>query len=195
MAANDTLRIGFDDVPAEPAGPPGGYTNRPGFSHGGAGVAACWFGGARAIGQTLLSEAAKRDVGPHGLAHLGAVDVALRAAQAALGQAADDIDADARDRAGAGAGRALRVHALVEAAATEVMTRVGRALGAGPLSLDETHSRRVADLTLYLRQHHAERDLAERGRADRRRRRESARTGSCRPPAGTRRAGVFSNLP
>jgi hypothetical protein len=47
--------------------------------------------------------------------------------------------------------------------ATEVMHRVGRALGAGPLSHDESHSRRVADLTVYLRQHHAERDLAQLG--------------------------------
>ena len=43
------------------------------------------------------------------------------------------------------------------------MHRVGRALGAGPLGHDEAHSRRVADLTVYLRQHHAERDLAQLG--------------------------------
>ena len=46
---------------------------------------------------------------------------------------------------------------------TEVIQRVGRALGAGPLCHDEAHSRRVADLTVYLRQHHAERNLAELG--------------------------------
>jgi len=38
-----------------------------------------------------------------------------------------------------------------------------RALGAGPLGHDEAHSRRVADLTVYLRQHHAERDFADLG--------------------------------
>lgn len=43
------------------------------------------------------------------------------------------------------------------------MDRTGRALGAGPLSHDEEHGRRVADLTVYLRQHHAERDLAALG--------------------------------
>ena len=43
------------------------------------------------------------------------------------------------------------------------MSRVGRALGAGPLGHDEAHGRRVADLTVYLRQHHAERDLAQLG--------------------------------
>jgi alkylation response protein AidB-like acyl-CoA dehydrogenase len=163
MAASDTLDVEFTGIPAEPVGEPGGYTGRPGFAHGGAGVAACWYGGARAVGQTLLTAAAKRDVGPHALAHLGAVDFALHTARDALEQAAAEIDADPADREHCGWRRALRVRALVEAAATEVMARVGRALGAGPLCHDEAHARRVADLTVYLRQHHAERDLAELG--------------------------------
>ena len=41
--------------------------------------------------------------------------------------------------------------------------RVGHALGPAPLTGDEDHARRVADLTVYLRQHHAERDLARQG--------------------------------
>ena len=163
MAGSDTLNVDFDDVPAEPVGPPGGYTGRPGFAHGGAGVAACWYGGARAVAGTLLGAARRRDVGPHSLAHLGAVDIALTSARAALDQAADEIDADPCDVGGAGPARALRVRAQVEAAATEVMNRVGRALGAGPLCHDGEHGRRVADLTVYLRQHHAERDLAQLG--------------------------------
>jgi alkylation response protein AidB-like acyl-CoA dehydrogenase len=163
MAASDTLDVGFTGIPGEPVGGPGCYTGRPGFAHGGAGVAACWYGGARGVGQALLTAAAKRDVGPHARAHLGAVDIALHTARAALEQAAAEIDADPADRKQCGWRRALRVRALVEAAATEVMQRVGRALGAGPLCHDEAHSRRVADLTVYLRQHHAERDLAELG--------------------------------
>jgi len=163
MAASDTLDVEFTNISARPAGEPGGYTGRPGFAHGGAGVAACWYGGARGVGQTLLAAAAERDVGPHALAHLGAVDIALYTARSALDEAAAGIDADPADRDGGGRLRALRVRALVEAAATEIMHRVGRALGAGPLSHDEAHSRRVADLTVYLRQHHAERDLAELG--------------------------------
>ncbi len=163
MAGSDTLDVEFDDVPAEPVGPPGGYTGRPGFAHGGAGVAACWYGGARAVADTLLGAARRRDVGPHALAHLGAADIALTSARVALDQAADEIDADPCDLGGAGTVRALRVRAQVEATATEVMGRVGRALGAGPLAHDEAHGRRVADLTVYLRQHHAERDLAQLG--------------------------------
>lgn len=163
MAASDTLDVGFSHVQGEPLGVPGSYTNRPGFSHGGVGVAACWYGGARSVGRTLLAAAAKRDVGPHALAHLGAVDIALGTARTALRQAADEIDADPGDLSKAGLGRALRVRALVESAATDVLGRVGRALGAGPLCHDEAHSRAVADLTVYLRQYHAERDLAALG--------------------------------
>jgi hypothetical protein len=163
MAASDTLNVDFADIPAEPVGSPGQYTDRPGFTHGGAGVAACWYGGARGVGRTLLAAAAERDLGPHALAHLGVVDIALLSARAALDAAAVEIDADPDDRQDGGRRRALRVRALVEAAATEVMHRVGRALGAGPLGHDEAHGRRVADLTVYLRQHHAERDLADLG--------------------------------
>jgi alkylation response protein AidB-like acyl-CoA dehydrogenase len=163
MAGSDTLDVGFPGVPGEPVGPPGGYTSRPGFSHGGVGVAACWYGGARGVGRTLLSAAAKRDVGPHALAHLGAVDLGLRTARAALAAAAREIDADPGDVRGDGPLRALRVRALTEAVATDVLARTGRALGAGPLGHDEGHSRAVADLTVYLRQHHAERDLARLG--------------------------------
>jgi alkylation response protein AidB-like acyl-CoA dehydrogenase len=163
MAGSDTLDVGFPGVLAIPVGPPDAYTNRPGFSHGGVGVAACWYGGARGVARALLSAASKRDVGPHALAHLGAVDLALRTAWAALSQAADEIDTDPGDERGEGPLRALRVRALTEAAATDVLTRTGRALGAGPLGHDEAHSRAVADLTVYLRQHHAERDLARLG--------------------------------
>jgi hypothetical protein len=163
MAGSDTLDVAFDGIPATTVGPPGAYIDRPGFAHGGVGVAACWYGGARAIGRTLISAAAKRDIGPHALAHLGAVDIALGTARTALDQAAADIEADPDDRGNAGWVRALRVRALVESVATEVMDRVGRALGAGPLSHDEAHGRLVADLTVYLRQHHAERDLAALG--------------------------------
>jgi len=163
MAGSDTLDVDFDEVPAQPVGRPGAYVERPGFAHGSAGVAACWYGGARAVGGALLSAAGGRDVGPHALAHLGAVDIALRTVRSALDTAADEIDADPADLKRVGRLGSLRVRALADAVVGEVMERVGRALGAGPLCLDEAHSRRVADLTVYVRQHHAERSLAELG--------------------------------
>ncbi len=60
---------------------------------------------------------------------------------------------------------AKRVRATVARAVDEVLARAGRALGPAPLALDAAHAKRVADLQLYVRQHHAERDLASLGRA------------------------------
>jgi hypothetical protein len=84
MAASDTLDVEFTNISARPVGEPGCYTGRAGFAHGGAGVAACWYGGARGVGRTLLAAAAERDIGPHALAHLGAVDIALHTTRSAL---------------------------------------------------------------------------------------------------------------
>lgn len=163
MAASDTLDVAFHDVPAEPVGEVDGYVQRPGFQHGGVGVAACWLGGAQAVADTLLDEAGKHPLDEHAAAHLGQVDVLLHAAEVVVDRAAEEIDDDALDRRGGARVRGLRVRALVEKVCTEVLHHVGRATGAGPLCRDAAHARAVADLTVYLRQHHAERSDAELG--------------------------------
>ncbi len=100
----------------------------------------------------------------YALAHLGAVDAALAAGDAMLATAAAQIDADPFDRTATAQLLARRVRAVVEHAVDEAITRTGRALGPGPLCQDGRHAQRVADLTIYIRQSHAERDLAELGR-------------------------------
>jgi hypothetical protein len=52
---------------------------------------------------------------------------------------------------------------VVETAVDEAISRTGRALGPAPLCLDPEHARRVADLSVYVRQSHAERDLERLG--------------------------------
>ena len=165
MAASDTLDIVFERAPGTPVGGPSAYLDRPGFQHGGLGVAACWYGGARAVARTLHAAARSCDVGPHALAHLGAVWAQLEAVEAALDRAAAQVDADPFDRKGEAAVRSKQVRAFTEAACSQVLDRVGRALGAAPLAHDADHARTVADLTVYLRQHHAERDYATLGQA------------------------------
>jgi hypothetical protein len=66
------------------------------------------------------------------------VDVALGAARAVLDDAAAQIDADPKAEAQR---LAVRVRSTVEAAASEVIERVGRALGAGPLCRDADRRR------------------------------------------------------
>ena len=58
---------------------------------------------------------------------------------------------------------AWRARLVVERAAEEVMAHAGRALGAGPFCRDAHFARAMADLPVYLRQSHAERDLAALG--------------------------------
>jgi hypothetical protein len=158
-----TSTVTFDAVPADPVGDPGWYVERPGFAWGGIGVAAVWFGGAAAVAGALWDAARSRPPDQVALMHLGSCDVALHTTLLALRDAAARIDSG---QAGGAAGPVLagRVRAQAARCAEEVLATVGHALGPGPLALDPVHAAKVADLTLYLRQHHAERDLAALGR-------------------------------
>lgn len=161
MRRCDTRSVEFDGVRGRAVGAAGEYLRRPGFWIGGIGVAACWYGGAVAVAEPLRRRVA-RGGDPHAAAHLGGVDVALGASRDALRAAAVAVDAEP----GADHGRlARRVRATVAGAAAEVMTRVGRALGPAPLASDRRHASQVADLEVYIRQEHAERDLAALGAA------------------------------
>jgi alkylation response protein AidB-like acyl-CoA dehydrogenase len=151
--------VHFDDAPARPIGPPGWYLDRPGFAWGGIGVAACWYGGAHAIAERLRTDK------PHDLRALaiGTVDVALHAAAVCLDHAAELVDGG---RAGGEAGPtlALRVRSVVADTVERTLQQSRHALGPAPLAFDERHARRVADLEVYILQHHGERDLAVLGR-------------------------------
>ena len=59
---------------------------------------------------------------------------------------------------------ANRVRGVVAGAVEDVVRRFGHALGPAPLAQNADHARRVADLQIYVRQHHAERDDAALGR-------------------------------
>jgi hypothetical protein len=161
MAGSETFDVSFDGVELgddAPVGAPDFYLSRPGFWHGAIGVAAVWWGGARAAAAPLLRP--RREASPHRLAHAGAVRARLWAMEGALKTAAERIDDDPADLAGDARALAGVVRHIVESGATEVLDRVGRATGAEPLGHDGAHARRVADLTVYLRQSHAEGDLA-----------------------------------
>ncbi|KRE27900.1 acyl-CoA dehydrogenase [Mycobacterium sp. Soil538] len=163
MSDSDTRSVHFDETPAVAVGGLGQYLTRPGFWRGGAGVAACWLGGARAVAAPLYVRAAAGKADAHTLAHLGAVDAALAAADATLAAVAGEFDADPENHSGRAELLARRVRAVVETAVGEAIERTGRALGPAPLCLDLEHARRVADLSIYVRQSHAERDLERLG--------------------------------
>ena len=161
MAACDSVDVLFQNARAVQVGAAEAYLNRAGFWHGGAGIAACWYGAAQALADHLhaaVREQAAAD--PHRLAHLGHVDIAMEGAAALLRETAAAIDADPYADAST---PALRVRLSVESAASTVLQQVTRALGAGPLCRDAAFARMAADLPVFLRQSHAERDLAALG--------------------------------
>jgi alkylation response protein AidB-like acyl-CoA dehydrogenase len=156
MAGSETFDVSFEEVDLEDGalvGPRDFYLSRPGFWHGAVGVSAVWWGGARAAAEPLLC--AKEGATAH-----RAVRARLWSMEGVLRTAAQRIDDDPADSAGEGRVLAGVVRHLVESGATEVLDRVGRGTGAEPLGHDAAHARRVADLTVYLRQSHAEADLA-----------------------------------
>ncbi|MDQ1604676.1 MAG: hypothetical protein QOE01_2521 [Actinomycetota bacterium] len=162
MAASDSRSVQLDFSPAEAVAGPGAYLERPGFWQGGVGVAAVWYGGAVGVARALRRAHGRRPLDQHALAHAGAVDVALTALRSLLDTSARAIDATPEDTESART-MALQARAAAEGTAELVVARVGRALGATPLALDPVHGRLVADLGLYVRQTHAERDLADLG--------------------------------
>lgn len=160
----DSGSVAFDNVHAVPVGPDGWYLDRPGFAWGGIGVAAVWFGGAVGVARRLWTKYNASHPDQIGQLQLGVVDAALTAARTSLLEAAQLIDAG--QAAGfAGAVLAYRVRAVVASSAEQVLSAVGHALGPAPLAFEAEHAQRVADLQLYLRQHHAERDSAALGNA------------------------------
>jgi alkylation response protein AidB-like acyl-CoA dehydrogenase len=154
-----SVPIEFAQAPATAVGASGWYLQRPGFAWGGIGVAACWYGAAVGVADAVLRAARTRG-GDLMALHAGAVDAELFAARSALRDAAAAVDSDSVDDPEL---LALRTRAVVAESVEQVLHRAGHALGPAPLAFDAAHAARVADLELYVRQHHGERDLAALG--------------------------------
>lgn len=164
LRAVESLPVAFDGVAAVPVGPPDWYLRRPGFAWGGIGVAAIWFGAAVAIARRLLPAAVDARFDDLARLHLGEAERTLRPARAMLAEAARLIDAGAlRGRQDAPARLATTARAAVARAVDDVVARTVRATGPAPLAFDEEHARRVADLGIYVRQEHGERDAVALG--------------------------------
>jgi hypothetical protein len=162
MTGSDTRDLDLVEVPARAVGGPGDYLDRPGFWWGAAGVAAVWLGGARRIADALVSAAARHDTDLVS-ASLGRVDAAQHAAWCTLLEVARLADGSpvAAEQAQLAAARA---RAAVEGAVEVTLHETGRATGPGPLVADAGHAKHVADLQVYVRQSHGDRDLAALGR-------------------------------
>lgn len=161
--------VHFDQVPAEPLRGTNWYFSRPGFAWGGMGVAACWLGGAVGLAREYrdslqAGELSGRRPDQIALAALGELDRILTSALQYLARTAEAIDRDQEYAGPASAwSDALRVRGTCAAAVERVLSVVGSNRGPGPLAFEEKYAKRMADLALYVRQHHAMRDDAQLG--------------------------------
>lgn len=154
-----TARLELDRVEVEKVAAPDAYLDRPGFWHGAAGVAACWYGAtvrlAEYLRQTFL-------VKPHAYKamYLGEISRELLATQALFYQVAELIDQQPQYS------HELKIRSLraqVETTALNVLTHVGKALGAAPYCEHPHFARLAADLPVFIRQSHAAFDLERIG--------------------------------
>ena len=176
MDASASLDVEIDNLPIDspPVGPAGFYLERTGLHLGGIGVAAVWLGGLQGLLDATLRVLGDRRPDEHGLAHLGAVSLAVESAAATLVSTAErlndapvdpvtqlcDLPALELTRL------ALICRSAVEAAVDVGTRRLPRVVGPVALGRDGDFAHRLADLEVFVRQHHAERDLARLGASE-----------------------------
>ena len=158
MVATGSVDVYFSAAEAVLVAGEGAYLRRPGFWHGGAGIAACWYGGAMRLAQTLhrvVRPPNQKGAPDFRCSALGKVDVALQQTAALLRAGAAWIDANPVEDAMV---EALRVRMAAEECATLVLYQAGRSLGAGAFCKDAAFARMAADLPVFIRQSGGERD-------------------------------------
>ncbi|MCL1551664.1 dehydrogenase [Xanthomonas nasturtii] len=144
----------FKNAPAALLGEPEFYLQRPGFWHGGAGIAACWYGAATAIAEHLRRSPRVMH-NPFSAAHLGAIDAQLLAARLMLHDLATTIDSAPTE---SHQFAVIQLRSLMDRICRDVIERAALALGPVSLCCDAEHAQRCADLAAFIRQSHAEKD-------------------------------------
>ena len=138
-------------------GPEGFYLDRPGFQAGGAGVAACWVGGAARVLDVLLAFHPRPN--PAQQVRLGQIRTDLVAAAAAV-RAGGQVLVDPSVDTGA---VALEVRTVVADAVHRVLAAARLLTGPTGLALDDAVSHAIPDLELYVLQHNTDAALSALG--------------------------------
>lgn len=155
----DRLEVSADGF----VGRTGWYLDRIGFWHGALAPAACWAGGAIGLVDHCVQLARRRAPDDHLASHLGVLDTTRWELDAILRAGGDDLDARPHDPRHA-VTLAHRFRSSVERAVSAVLDHATRSQGPRLLANDPWASQRVAELQLYVRQHHDRRDHATLGR-------------------------------
>lgn len=132
-------------------GPIGFYLDRPGFPVGGLGVAAVWAGGAASVLDQVVEGLSPFTPTAHQLRRVGVMEQAVWAACTAVEDTAVRIASRSVEDVVREAGCA---RTAVVTACEQVVDEAGRVVGPGGLSGNARLARTLADLVVYVRQHH-----------------------------------------
>ncbi len=163
LADTATGSICFERHPGDRiVGETGWYLSRPGFWHGAIGPAACWAGAALGLVDIARSATDPTTFEHIALGELAAEEILLAGMLTTAGHSADNQPDDRLIAQRCAYG----VRHLVERSASRIADSFSRAFGPRPFVADSSTAQRLADLHLYLRQHHGLRDLAALGALD-----------------------------
>ncbi len=143
-------------------GPENFYLRRPGFLVGGLGVAAVWAGGAQSLLDQVTSGLRRFAPSVHQLRRLGLVEQAVWTARTAVAVTArrlPELDAEGVAR------ETTLARTAVVSACEQAGIETARIVGPAGLSGDARLARTLADLAIFVRQHHVDGALEGLGRA------------------------------
>jgi hypothetical protein len=160
MDASRSFSVTVDVAELEPVGPPNFYLDRPGFVVGGLGVAAVWAGGIHQLVDLVTTGLARFDPTPHQLRRVGVMEQARWEAEGAVRLA---VDAVASERPG-WEHDVAHARTAVATAADRALDEAAKVVGPGGLSRNGRLARAIADLGIYVRQHHLDGELEQAGR-------------------------------
>jgi hypothetical protein len=160
MDASRSFTVALDVDGGEHVGATDFYLQRPGFVVGGLCVAAVWAGGLQQV--VDLVAAGIRDFTPsaHQLRRIGVMEQARWQAHTAVRAAVDAVTEQQPGWVDAVA----HARTAVATGCDEVIHQAGQVVGPGGLSRNGRLARAVADLAIYVRQHHTDGELERAGR-------------------------------
>ena len=159
MAQTATANITFHQVAVEKIAQPNAYLNRPGFWHGAAGVAACWYGATQRLAQQLFHQLQNKPH-PFKAMYLGEISTALHVNRQHFHAVAECIDQHPQQT------HEYKIRMLrqfTEQTSRLVIEKVGLALGAAPFCQDGHFASLATDLSVFIRQTHGAFDLEQIG--------------------------------
>lgn len=151
MRGTQTAQVHFDNTPVTVIGQPNRYLERPGFWHGAAGVAACWYGAAVRL-VSFLQKSCQTHPNAFKKMYLGELAQQLSVTKQYFQYVAKLID----DEPMLSHECEIRIlRAQTEQCCQSVIQIVGKALGARPYCEEAIFSQLIADLPVFIRQSHA----------------------------------------